>query len=75
MLGRVRASIPERCVPLPIPLGLVRALRPRLAGAIERLRQDLVADNAAAHADFGWAPRAFHPSPQAWQAAAPDQAR
>lgn len=75
MLGRVRASIPERCVPLPIPLGLVRRLRPRFAGAIERLRQDLVADNAAAHADFGWAPRAFHPSPQAWQAAAPDHAR
>lgn len=78
MLGRVRASVPARCVPLPIPLGVVRALlagagvagwRPRHAGAIERLREDLVADNAAAQADFGWSPRAFHPGPQAWQAA------
>jgi nucleoside-diphosphate-sugar epimerase len=75
MLGRVRASMPVRCLPLPIPLGLLLTLRPRLAGAIGRLRQDLVADNAAAHADFGWSPRAFHPTPHAWEETGPDHAR
>jgi nucleoside-diphosphate-sugar epimerase len=75
MLERVRASLPVRSVPLPIPLSAVRALlhlaglaglRPAHATAIERLRRDLVADNTAAAADFSWAPRGFHPEPGTW---------
>jgi nucleoside-diphosphate-sugar epimerase len=76
MLERVRASLPVRTLPLPIPLGVVRTLAgiaPRLglpalhAAMIERLTQDLVADHGAAIADFGWAPRGFHPDAQTWR--------
>lgn len=77
MLERVRASLPVRTLALPIPLvaaraviGLVRAAGMRAPGgaAIDRLRRDLVADHAAAVADFGWAPRGFRPQAAAWEA-------
>lgn len=76
MLERVRASLPVTTLPLPIPLAAVRALASaaRLAGArasrsaaIERLTQDLVADDTAAVADFGWSPRGFHPDATMWR--------
>lgn len=82
MLERVRASLPGWSMPVPIPIGAVRALAgvagalgadalashlPKRA-AIARLSRDLVADHSAAVADFGWAPRAFHPTAAAWQA-------
>lgn len=79
MLARVRASLPVRSLPLPIPLGVVRVLlrvgrqlglRSRFAGAIERLDRNLVADNTAAGVDFAWAPRSFHPDARAWLDAA-----
>jgi nucleoside-diphosphate-sugar epimerase len=74
MLERVRASLPVRTLPLPVPLGASRALLgvARAAGlrvgsaAIDRLARDLVADHAAAVADFGWSPRGFHPDARAW---------
>ncbi|GAA0715952.1 NAD-dependent epimerase/dehydratase family protein [Dokdonella soli] len=78
MLERVRASLPVRTLPLPIPLGAARALvgAARAAGlhassgaAIDRLTRDLVADHSAAVADFGWAPRPFHPDARMWSPA------
>lgn len=79
MLARVRASLPVRSLPLPIPLGVVRVLLrigrqlglgSRHAGAIDRLDRNLVADNTAAGVDFDWAPRSFHPDARAWLDAA-----
>lgn len=71
MVRRVLGAIepPARLVELPAPLFalLLRIARARgMAGgltsdAIERMRCDLVFDAAPAHADFGYAPRPFHP--------------
>ena len=80
MLARVRASLPRRALPIPLPLAalhagaaLARAAgHPALVGAVARLRQDLVADNAPAQRDFGWSPRAFHPTAADWEAATGD---
>ena len=75
MLERVRASLPVSTLPLPIPLAAVRGLvvALRAAGvqrissaAAQRLRVDLVADQALAVADFGWSPRAFQPTWETW---------
>ncbi|MEP7042482.1 MAG: NAD-dependent epimerase/dehydratase family protein [Dokdonella sp.] len=70
MLERVRRSLPTIALPLPLPLGLARvfarALHSPRRAALARLLQDLVADNAAAAADFGWSPRAFDPDASAW---------
>lgn len=69
MLERVRASLPVRCLPLPLPLAAARAMA-RLgripAAAVERFERDLVADDADARADFGWAPRGFVVEPATW---------
>ena len=76
MLERVRASLPTWTAPLPIPLGALRVairlahaigVRPLRAAAIDRLSRDLVADHAAAVADFGWSPRPFHPHASMWR--------
>jgi len=76
MLSRVRASLPFATLPLPIPIALARAgigLARRLpafgaasASALDRLGEDLVVDDAAAVADFGWNPRDFEPDASAW---------
>lgn len=76
MLGRVRESLPFATLPLPIPLALARAgerlargvpaFRAASSAALRRLGEDLVADNTAAAADFGWAPRDFHPAARDW---------
>jgi nucleoside-diphosphate-sugar epimerase len=76
MLRRVRASLPFAALALPVPLALARAgagiarvspaFRAASAGALARLREDLVVDHAAAAADFGWSPRAFDPEPRDW---------
>lgn len=77
MLERVRATLPLRTLVLPVPLVAARYLvgaahaagLPAVqAAAIERLTRDLVADNAMAEADFGWAPRAFQPQAVDWKA-------
>jgi nucleoside-diphosphate-sugar epimerase len=76
MLRPVRASLPFRAIALPVPLAiaaagarvarLAPAFRAATAGALARLQDDLVADDADAVADFGWAPRAFRPVPRDW---------
>ena len=76
MLARVRDSLPFATLPLPIPITLARAgigVARRLpafgaasTSALDRLGEDLVVDDAAASADFGWNPRAFHPDASAW---------
>ncbi|MGN6521193.1 MAG: NAD-dependent epimerase/dehydratase family protein, partial [Dokdonella sp.] len=79
MLERVRASLPFRTVPMPVPLPLLRTLlaSARAAGRsglspalVDRLQADLVADTSDAHADFGFSPRAFRPDAACWEAAA-----
>ena len=42
------------------------AFRAASAGALARMREDLVVDDAAAVADFGWSPRAFRPEARDW---------
>jgi nucleoside-diphosphate-sugar epimerase len=76
MLRRVRASLPFAALPVPVPIALANAgaglarispaFRAASAGALARMREDLVADHAAAVADFGWSPRAFHPEARDW---------
>jgi nucleoside-diphosphate-sugar epimerase len=80
MLERVRASLPFRTVPLPVPLPLARGVLAlaRAAGStrlspalVDRLGHDLVADDRAARADFGYAPRPFRPDPACWDTTVP----
>lgn len=76
MLERVRASLPFATLALPLPMPLLRAaagLASRLpafgaasAGAISRVREDLVAAADAAMRDLGWTPRAFAPRAEDW---------
>jgi len=74
MLERVRASLPGRTIPLPLPFPLLRVLagtarRVGIAasgGALDRLTLDLVADDAPARAAFGWNPRTFRPTAADW---------
>lgn len=78
MLERVRQSLPVHCLPVPIPLPLVRTLAglARAGGvaagsaAVARLREDLVADDAPARTEFGWDPRPFQPDASTWGLAA-----
>jgi nucleoside-diphosphate-sugar epimerase len=69
MAERVFAGLGRRPRIVPVPptlwrLGLALA-RPLLPGATaamgERMSEDLVFDGRPARADFGWAPRPFHP--------------
>jgi nucleoside-diphosphate-sugar epimerase len=76
MLERVRASLPFATLALPVPLMFARgaagfvsrlpAFGAASAGAISRLREDLLADNGAALRDLDWAPRAFRPRAEDW---------
>lgn len=76
MLARVRRSLGVRSLPLPVPLGMARGmlaiariappLRALRSGALQRLRQDLLADDADARRDFDWSPRGFAPEPSTW---------
>ena len=68
MLNRLRHALPKRSIAIPIPIALLSVLTPLApylgfakigVGALRRLREDLVADNARAIADFGFAPRDF----------------
>ncbi len=68
LLARIAAGPPRIALTVPVPLVLLRAgLRfARFGnaiggGALARLRVPLVADNAPAARDFGYAPRAFLP--------------
>jgi hypothetical protein len=76
MLLRVRASLPFGTLPLPVPYGLARtcASLARSArtfaaaspAALQRMNEDLVAENAPAISDFGWSPRDFRPRADDW---------
>lgn len=64
MFARVRASLPRWTLPLPVPrmaLWLAARCSPRLRGAIERLDQDLVADNRELEQKLDVHPGPFRP--------------
>lgn len=74
MLERVRAGLGRRTLPLPLPIYLLRRiarLSGRGAGMVQRLTQDLLADNAPAEAVLGYRPRPFQPGPECWAAVSP----
>jgi nucleoside-diphosphate-sugar epimerase len=69
MFARVRASLPVRTLPLPLPAWLLRLGRlglPRLRGPLTRLETDLVADNTELRRRLGIIPRPFQPGPGCW---------
>lgn len=69
MFRRVRASLPAYTLPLPVPASAIRIaahLVPRARGALTRLTQDLVADNAELERLLGVRPRAFSPDRTCW---------
>ena len=71
MFARVRASLPVDTLPLHVPAVLIRAgarLLPPMRGALTRLDQDLIADNAELERLLGVHPRSFQPVPECWQA-------
>lgn len=73
MFERVRASLPVRSVPVPLPLAGLRAIVGavpawrRFRAPLVRLGADLVADHEAAVADLDWAPRGFRPDAASWR--------
>jgi uncharacterized protein YbjT (DUF2867 family) len=70
MFARVRRSLPVATMPLPLPAWLLRAGKlalPRLRGALDRLDNDLVADNGELQRLLGVHPRSFRPEPATWQ--------
>lgn len=69
MLERVRDGLDRRTISLPLPISLLRLLTRiggRGRGMVQRLTQDLIADNASAEAAIGYRPRPFRPSPGCW---------
>jgi nucleoside-diphosphate-sugar epimerase len=70
MFARVRTSLPVRTWPRPGPATLGRLgarLVPPMRGALTRLQQDLVADNAELERLLGVHPRPFRPGPDCWE--------
>jgi nucleoside-diphosphate-sugar epimerase len=60
MFRRIATAVPGWVLPVPIPVTLLQRISGRSRrAAVLRLRQDLVADNVPAQADFGFAPRVF----------------
>lgn len=69
MLQRVRASLGVPAISLPLPISLLRLatrISGRGRGMVQRLTQDLVADNRAAEAAIGYGPRPFRPAADSW---------
>lgn len=69
MFARVRASLPMRTLPLPVPAALLRAgarCVPHLRGPLTRLQEDLIADNGELERLLGVRPRGFHPDRACW---------
>ena len=72
LFRRVRDSVPQRTVALPVPALLLRGVAPmarfsRAASAAARLNDDLLADNARLERVLGVHPRGFGPVPADWQ--------
>ncbi len=71
MFARVRHSLPQATVPLPLPAWLLRLGQralPRLRGPLQRLEADLLADNGELQRVLGIHPRPFRPEAAAWTA-------
>lgn len=69
MLERVRAGLVRPAISLPLPISLLRlaaCLSGRGRGMVQRLTQDLVADNHAAETALGYRPRPFRPAAACW---------
>ena len=69
MFARVRRSLPQATVPLPLPAWLLRLGQralPRLRGPLQRLEADLLADNGELQRVLGIHPRPFRPDAAAW---------
>ncbi|MDO1528110.1 NAD-dependent epimerase/dehydratase family protein [Fulvimonas sp. R45] len=70
MFARVRRSLPAATLPLPLPAWLLRGARrslPRLAGPLQRLEADLVADNDELVRLLRVTPRPFRPDAACWR--------
>lgn len=70
MFRRARRSAGRPTIPAPVPrlvLTLAATLRPDLRGALERLDNDLIADNADLEQLLDVHPRAFEPCPATWR--------
>lgn len=75
MFRRVRASLPVRTLPIPLPAWLLHAaqhLAPAgLRGPLHRLDSDLVADNGELSRLLGITPRGFEAHAEMWDASRP----
>jgi nucleoside-diphosphate-sugar epimerase len=72
MFSRVRRSLPEATLPVPLPAWLLRLGRsalPGWRGPLDRLDADLVADNDELQRLLGIRPRAFDPHASMWMPA------
>ncbi|WP_329742575.1 NAD(P)H-binding protein [Dyella sp. A6] len=75
MFARVRRSLPTATLPVPVPGWALRGARhvlPRLAGPLDRLQADLVADNTELTKLLGVSPRPFRPDVDCWRPRAAD---
>ena len=72
MLARLRDSLDRRTLAVPLPIYLLRMLA-RLTGRgngmVQRLTQDLIADNSPVERRFGLRPRPFRPRAECWRSA------
>lgn len=69
MFARVRASLPVRTLPIPVPrvaASIAQRLLPRLRGPLSRLDQDLIADNGELERLLHIHPRGFAPDATMW---------
>ncbi|GGY33912.1 nucleoside-diphosphate sugar epimerase [Rhodanobacter panaciterrae] len=69
MFARVRRSLPQATVPLPLPTWLLRLGQhalPPLRGPLSRLDSDLIADNDELQRLLGIRPRPFRPEASMW---------
>jgi nucleoside-diphosphate-sugar epimerase len=69
MFSRVRRSLPNATLPLPLPTWLLQLCRhasPRWRGPLNRLEADLVADNGELQRLLGIRPRPFQPESSMW---------
>jgi uncharacterized protein YbjT (DUF2867 family) len=77
MFRRMRASLVESTLPVPLPdlsLRMLAAVLPRARGPVSRLQQDLIADNSELTALLGVRPRPFRPDAGTWQPMTPELA-
>ncbi|HEY1142204.1 MAG TPA: nucleoside-diphosphate sugar epimerase, partial [Lysobacter sp.] len=77
MIGRILAALepPAKLIELPSPLFNLALAAAKLAGgtglgeaAVQRMRADLVFDDAPARRDLGYAPRMFRPNARMFEA-------